>query len=118
MRRQLRRILTLCAVGVSAAACTDRTTPVFPTAPNAPRASVEAAAFVQLVTLPCDFDRLKADTRGYAASNKDLLFTIIGDLQSLSKTGPNAAATDKVFDGLARLAAMRGTTAQNPAVSP
>jgi len=114
MKRKLRRILTLCAAGVSAAACTDRTTAVSPTAPNAPRASIEAAAFVQLQTLACDFTLLKADIRDYAASNKDPLFTIANDLQSLSKNGPNPAATAKVFDALAQLAAMRGTSAQKP----
>ena len=111
----MRRILTLCAVGVSAAACTDRTTTVSPTAPMAPRASIEAAAdFVQLVPLTCDFSLLKADARALATSNKDLLFTIIGDLQSASKGGANPAATNKVFDGLARLAAMRGTSDMKP----
>jgi len=112
MKRQLRRFLGLFAGGVSAAACTDRTTPSSLTAPNPPRASVEAAALVQLQTLACDFTALKADARAYASSNQDPLFTIIGDLQSLSKNGPNAAATNKVFDALARLAAMRGTSAQ------
>jgi hypothetical protein len=113
MKRQMRRFLGLFAAGVSTAACTDRTTPSTLTAPNPPRASVDAAAFVQLQTLACDFTALKADARAYASSNQDALFTIIGDLQSLSKNGPNAAATSKVFDALARLAAMRGTPAQN-----
>ena len=75
--------------------------------PTAPRAAITTA-----LTLTCDFTALKSNARAYAASNKDPLFTIIGDLQSLSKNGPNAAATDKAFDGLARLAAMRGTSAQ------
>jgi hypothetical protein len=64
--------------------------------------------------LACDFTQLKADARVFAASNNDPLFTIIGDLQLLSKNGPNAAATAKVFDALAQLAAMRGTPAQAP----
>jgi len=95
---------------IALAACTDRstTTPTSPSAPIAPRASVSTAA---LATLACDFTALKADVRDIAASNKDPLFTIASDLQSLSKNGPNAAATDKVFDGLSRLAAMRGTSA-------
>ena len=80
MRRQLRKILTLCAVGVSAAACTDRTTPVSPTAPEAPRASVAATEFAQLTPFACDFTLLKTDARVFAASNNDPLFTIIGDL--------------------------------------
>jgi hypothetical protein len=95
---------------IALAACTDRstTTPTAPASPIAPRGDVSVAA---LATLACDFTLLKADIRDLAASNKDVLFTIVGDLQALSKNGPNAAATDKVFDGLSRLAAMRGTSA-------
>jgi hypothetical protein len=62
-------------------------------------------------TLACDFTALKADVRAYAVlGNRDTLATIIGDLQSLVKNGPTAAGTDKAFDGLARLAVMRGNT--------
>jgi hypothetical protein len=80
----------------------------------APRASIEATTFTQLQTLTCDFSLLKADIRAIAASNKDTLFAITGDLQSASRGGRNPAATNKVFDALARLAAMRGTGALKP----
>jgi len=80
------------------------------------RPPASAAPRTDVVTGPlavtCNFTTLKQNARAYAASNKDPLFTIIGDLQSLSKNGPNVAATDKAFDGLSRLAAMRGTSAQ------
>ncbi len=79
-----------------------------PPASAAPRRDV-----VGPLAVTCNFTTLKQNARAYAASNKDPLFTIIGDLQSLSKNGPNAAATDKAFDGLSRLAAMRGTSAQS-----
>lgn len=105
----------ICVASVALSACTDRRS-ASPTAPGnltAPRSSVAVAA---LATLACDFTALKADARDYAASNKDVLFTIIGNLQTLRRTGPNAAATDKVFDGLSRLAAMRGTSAQKAGV--
>lgn len=65
------------------------------------------------LALSCDINALKANARDYAASNKDPLFTVIGDLQKLVKSGPSAAGTEKAFDGLARLAAMRGTSAQS-----
>ena len=79
-----------------------------PPATAAPRADITGPLAVS-----CNFTTLKQNARSYSASNKDPLFTIIGDLQSLSKNGPNAAATDKAFDGLSRLAAMRGTSAQS-----
>jgi hypothetical protein len=65
------------------------------------------------LALSCDINALKSNARAYAASNKDPLYTIIGDLQQFVKKGPTAHGTDKAFDGLARLAAMRGTTAQS-----
>lgn len=64
------------------------------------------------MALSCNINALKSSARAYASSNKDPLYTIIGDLQQLVKKGPTTAGTDKAFDGLARLAAMRGTSAQ------
>jgi hypothetical protein len=55
---------------------------------------------------------LRAGARSFAASNKDTLFTIIGDLQSIYKTKTNSQTTEKAFDGLSRLAAIRRTTDQ------
>jgi hypothetical protein len=114
MRNKLAAV-SICAASL-AAACVDRPAPV-PTAPTAttPRTDVSAAATFN--TLACDFTALKADARAYAASNKDPIFTIISDLQSLVKNGPNAAGTDKVYDGLSRLALMRGTALQQVGVA-
>jgi hypothetical protein len=80
-----------------------------PTSSRNPRV---ARATTTTLTLTCDINGLKSNARAYAASNQDPLYTIIGDLQQLVKKGPSEAGTDKAFDGLARLAAMRGTTAQ------
>ncbi|HEY9514870.1 MAG TPA: hypothetical protein VIQ74_04245 [Gemmatimonadaceae bacterium] len=107
MRHSLRVASLLSATAIALVACGDPPAPA-PTAPSNALSSASATA----LALTCDFVSLKSNARDYAASNKDELFTIIGDLQSLSKNGPNAGATDKAFDGLARLAAMRGTSAQ------
>jgi hypothetical protein len=111
MRPVLRPALVIAAAGVTLSACSDQsghnaTAPTFPQ-------RVSAA----VLPLSCDFTTLKSNARNYAASNKDALITIVGDLQSLSRKGPNAQATDKAFDGLSRLAAMRGTSAQNSAAT-
>lgn len=63
-------------------------------------------------TSTCDINGLKSNARAYASSDRDALFPIISDLHKLVKHGPTAAGTDKAFDGLARLAEMRGTSAQ------
>lgn len=80
--------------------------------PTSTRHPAVARAITPPLTLTCDINGLKSNARAYAASKQDPLFTIIGDLQQLVKKGPNQAGTDKAFDGLARLAAMRGTSAQ------
>jgi hypothetical protein len=80
--------------------------------PTSSRNPAVARATTTPLTLTCDINGLKSNARAYAASNQDPLYTIIGELQQLVKKGPNEAGTDKAFDGLARLAAMRGTTAQ------
>jgi hypothetical protein len=80
--------------------------------PTSSRNPQVARATTTTLTLTCDINGLKSNARAYAASNQDPLYTIIGDLQQLVKKGANEAGTDKAFDGLARLAAMRGTTAQ------
>ncbi len=81
-----------------------------PTSSRNPR--VARATTTSSLALTCDINALKSNARAYASSNQDPLYTIIGDLQQLVKKGPTEAGTDKAFDGLARLAAMRGTTAQ------
>ncbi len=80
--------------------------------PTSARNPQVARATATSLTLTCDIKGLKSNARAYAVSNQDPLYTIIGDLQQLVKNGPTAAGTDKAFDGLARLAAMRGTSAQ------
>ena len=108
MRNKLAAAATICAASLVASACSDRSAPS-PTAPAATTPRTIVTTVVPFNALACDFTALKADARDYAASNKDVLFTIIGDLQGLVKTGPTAPGTDKVFDGLARLAVMRGS---------
>ena len=103
----MRHLSTVGFVAASVLALTACGDTARPPASAAPRSDV-----VGPLAVTCNFTTLKQNARAYAASNKDPLFTIIGDLQSLSKNGPNAAATDKAFDGLSRLAAMRGTSAQ------
>jgi hypothetical protein len=80
--------------------------------PTSSRNPQVARAATTPLTLTCDINGLKSNARAYASSKQDPLYTIIGDLQQLVKRGPTEAGTDKAFDGLARLAAMRGTSAQ------
>lgn len=103
----MRHLSTVGFVAASVLALTACGDTARPPASAAPRGDVTGP-----LAVTCNFTTLKQNARSYAASNKDALFTIIGDLQSLSKNGPNPAATDKAFDGLSRLAAMRGTSAQ------
>jgi hypothetical protein len=104
MQSFARRALFIGAVGLAMTGCGEP-------APmsTAPEIGALSAA---VVTGACDINALNAGARDFAASKKDALFTIIGDLRPLVKFGPTAAGTDKAFDGLARLAAMRGTGAQ------
>jgi hypothetical protein len=95
----------LTAVSVAALAACGET-------PTSSRNPQVARATTTPLTLTCDINGLKSNARAYAVSKQDPLFTIIGELQQLVKKGPTEAGTDKAFDGLARLAAMRGTTAQ------
>lgn len=105
----MRHLTTAGFVAASVLALTACGDTARPPASSAPRTDVAPAP----LAVTCNFTTLKQNARSYSASNKDALFTIIGDLQSLSKNGPNPAATDKAFDGLSRLAAMRGTNAQS-----
>ena len=80
--------------------------------PTSTRDAHVSRATTAPLALSCDINGLKTNARAYASSNQDPLFTIIGELQQLVKRGPTAAGTDKAFDGLAQLAAIRGTSAQ------
>jgi hypothetical protein len=108
MRKKLAAV-AICAASLLASACSDHSAPA-PTAPAAmtPRTTVSLVPFA---TLACDFTVLKADVRDFAVlGNRDPLATIVGDLQALVKNGPTPAGTDKVYDGLSRLALMRGNS--------
>lgn len=116
MRPLLRTALAALAC-VALAACSDEPTSASRT-PTVVRPSLEvAAAGLLQVIRPCDINALKADARLYANKSNDLLLTIIGDLASAVKNGPSTAGDDKAFDGLARMAAIRGTSAQKPGVT-
>ena len=106
MRKQLRDAVSVCVAGVVLSACSDRPTSA-PTAPLPPRANLSSA-------LPptCDPATLTSLANLYAASSGDPLFAIITGLQSVGYHGASPLTTDLVFDGLSRLAAMRGTSAQ------
>lgn len=107
MRSLLRMAFALSAASVVLAACSDQPT----SAPTAPARLPTAAPAV--FSAVCDVNALKSNARDYVASNQDLLYTIIGNLQkSINQNGLNATATNLAFDGLARLAAVRGTSAQ------
>jgi hypothetical protein len=93
------------AVALFLAACTADQAPERLSAPDP---ALAAGAVSSL----CDFSRLKSDARAYFASSNDAVFTVIGDLQSASRGGPNATATDKAFDGLVQVAQARLTTRQ------
>jgi hypothetical protein len=118
--RNLKTAFALTAAAFVLAACTDRPDSA-PTAPVAPApVNLEVGTAATFTTLACDFTLLKSDARDYASSGNDLLFTIISDLQKAKqKSTPAAvaAANDKVFDGLARMAAIRGTSAQKSGVA-
>jgi hypothetical protein len=114
MQSQLRSVAAICAAAITLMACSDRpaSTPTSPVTTR-PNASVTATG---LTTLTCDINALKSDAREYAKSGGDQLFKIIGDLQTAVNTGP-VTATDKAFDGLARMAAIRGTGDQKAGVA-
>lgn len=106
MAHQLRAALFGCAVAVALAACTDQPTRE-PTAPalRSPNLTLSLPPSI------CDITALKAYARDYAASNKDPLNSIISALQGeTNKNGIGAVSTTLAFDGLARLAVMRGNS--------
>lgn len=106
MQREFRTALLVSAATMVAAACSDRSTSTV-TAPQTPRATVAGT-----LALTCDPGALVPLASAYAASASDPLFAIIAGLQSAGFHGATPATTDLVFDGLSRLAAIRGTSAQ------
>lgn len=116
-----RNILALAAVGAVAAACSDEPTPTptAPATPLAPRSDVAAAAVrPDWIPAVCDITLLRSDARAYAKKSNDLLLSIIGDLSTDYGRGRFREATLKAFDGLARIAEIRGTTDQKSDVTP
>jgi len=57
----------------------------------------------------CDINAIRSDAKLYFAKANDVAFKIITDLSKAT----GAAATDKVFDGLSRMAVVRGTSSQS-----
>jgi hypothetical protein len=106
----MRKAWQVAAVGATCvvlSACTDRPSAA-PTAPLPPRANLSSSA----LPATCDVANLTSLANGYAASSSDPLFAIISGLSSVGFHGASPATTDLDFDGLSRLAAMRGTSAQ------
>ena len=62
--------------------------------------------------LACNFPVLRQGATAFFSSPSDSIFQIIDDVELLWLPGGTAAADNKAFDGMARLAAARGTTAQ------
>ena len=112
MHCEFRTAVFVGAATMVAAACSDRSTTTV-TAPHAPRTSVAGT-----LALSCSPATLTTLATAYAASATDPLFAIITALQSSSaEYHRTAATTDLAFDGLSRLAAMRGTSAQKSAAT-
>ena len=118
--RFLRTALGLALASAALVACSDQPTSA-PTAPLRPRVSLAAAVTDSTpLVLPgaCDINQLKADSRALVNKSNDILLTIANDLQQeIGKRGRTDAATDKVLDGLSRIAAVRGSTDQNSSIT-
>lgn len=107
MRSQLRSAMILAAASVAFTACTDEA-PQPVTGPNATSLRPVSA---NIAVNACDATVLRGLIKDFAKSNKDPLYTILSDIQ---KNGPS---NDKAFDGLSRIAAIRGTSDQNSGVA-
>lgn len=106
MRRWMRAGLIVPAATI-AAACSDSPTASL-TAPVTPPSRPNAAA----LALTCDIGAMKTLADTYAASPNDPLYGFIQGLFPVQYHGLRQETTEIAFDGLARLAAMRGTSAQ------
>jgi len=114
MTNKLAALVSVFAASLVASACSDK--PVRePTAPKLGAPSLD-------VTLPptiCDLTALRSYAKDYAASGKDQLNTIIGDLsKEFNKSGISSRTTSLAFDGLARLAVMRGNSGLQKSTDP
>ncbi|MFN8571206.1 MAG: carboxypeptidase-like regulatory domain-containing protein [Gemmatimonadaceae bacterium] len=63
--------------------------------------------------IACDFTALRSSARSFFSSPRDEVFAIIADVEDLWQPGGTPAADRKAFDGMARVAAARGTTSQS-----
>lgn len=107
MRSLMRQAALLCATALTLTACADEQSSA-PTSPAVPRPSFALSSF----PTTCDPKTLKSPAGDYAASSKDALLTVIGSMQTeYNKNGKGATLTNLAFDGLERLAAMRGSSA-------
>ena len=114
-----RSLFAIAAVG-AVAACSDEPTPAptAPVTPGAPQFDVGVAARPAWIPSVCDITLLKSDARAYAKKSNDQLLGIIGDLGTEYGKSRFRNATLKAFDGLARVAAIRGTGDQKTDITP
>jgi hypothetical protein len=118
MRPLLRTALASLGCAVLAACADEPTSAPTISRPLRPNLAVDEPVLIGTkVITPCDANALKTDARLYANKSNDVLLTIIGDLGSAVRNGLSSAGNDKAFDGLARMAAIRGTSAQKPGVT-
>jgi hypothetical protein len=107
MRNKLAAVVSIFAASLVASACSDKPVhePTAPTTVTAPNLDVS------LPPTFCDITALKAYARDYVALNKDPLNTIIANLsKEITRNGIGTGSTGLAFDGLARLAVMRGNS--------
>ena len=104
MRPLLRTLLTISVASVPLTACTDRPSSEL-TAPSRLRPSMSLGALTSI----CDPNAIRDGSKLFYAKSNDVAFKINGDIAKLT-VGP--ARTDKAFDGLSRMAVVRGTNAQ------
>lgn len=79
---------------------------------TAPRFIRESRTFVG-APLACNFTALRLDAAQFFSSPTDAVFGIISDLQALWVPGGTPAGDGAAFNGMARLAVARGTSAQS-----
>lgn len=101
------------AVFAFAIACTGLTLAACQSDPStAPRSRPGANASLGGAPLVCDFSAIRQDASDFFTSPSDPIFDIIDDVELLWAPGGTPAADNKAFDGMARLAAARGTADQ------
>lgn len=116
MRTPRRSLFALAAAGAVAAACSDQPTPT-PSEPTPPRVNVPGRINAAWLPTTCNLTALKENARAYTDKGNDALHTIIGQLQTELSKGRLGNVTVKAFDALARIAEIRGTSAQDPDVT-